>query len=140
MLSFSFIHVYVHSHVLFLSMHQCGQLESSYFCHLIFDYFYKDLAAFFMSKLFISCSIWLPFQCLMCMVFCCNGIIFIHLSFLHTPEFCGITNVDDCLVFYAESEIFQPYNGSVHEDQLMFLDFVGHHYPQMYIPQKQELS
>ena len=42
----------------------------------------------------------------------------------------------DCLVFYAELEN----NGSVHEDQLMFVDFVGHHYPQMYIPQKQELS
>ena len=81
-----YMHVSVHSHVLFLSMHQCGQLESSYFCHLIFDYFYKDLAACFMSRLFISCSIWLPFQCLMCMVFCCSGIIFIHLSFLHTPE------------------------------------------------------
>ena len=87
-LLYTCMHLYVHSHVLFLSIHQCGQLESSYFCQFykIFDYFYKDLAAFFMSRLFISCSIWMSFQCLMHMVFCCSGIIFVHLSFLHTPE------------------------------------------------------
>ena len=83
-----YMHLYVHSHVLFHSMDQCSQSESSYFCQFykIFDYFYKDVAACFMSRLFISCSIWMPFQCLMHMAFCCSGIIFIHLSFLHTPE------------------------------------------------------